>query len=211
MKIQLLIKQSTLCLFCLSGLWFSYQSHADGVPVCDSVLDPLVISANCNDLIIYEEKSSVTVNSGVTISSGDIGNAGVANSAATIHQLTNSGVIYGSEIGIYNFGATTNILNNSGIISAGVGGVGINNLLGSITTLNNTGNISIENAGLGILNLNSLITTLNNSGTISVGSDGLGLLMATIASSLPWITRARSQLEIEELASLTMLARLSLR
>lgn len=123
---------------------------------CDSSNDPVVISANCYDLLIDGTKSDVTISPSVTVSPFfDPFDAVV---------ISNNGKVTGTFL-------------NQGTITEGFGNNGLVNH-GTIATLKNEGTItnsSTRSDRAAVIN-NNEIGTLENSGTISatVGTLGSG-------------------------------------
>ena len=124
------------------------------------------ISATCdNNLLIRNNGSHVTINSGVTVKDDE--QAVKTATGATNTTIINNGTIKATddEYGIYNQGIITT-LENSGTITADR--KTIENLSGStITTIINSGTISATNGSGAIRNQGGTIGSITNSGTIS--------------------------------------------
>ncbi|MGV0962408.1 MAG: autotransporter outer membrane beta-barrel domain-containing protein [Polynucleobacter sp.] len=124
---------------------------------CPDSNNPEVVSSDCTQMVVQENKSSVTINSGVTVSDGGTGSAygpvRIAGSAI-VGVFTNNGNIENTNTG--NLTAIE-IANGSGV-----------------TNFVNTGNIStMASSTFAGLKIYGSINTLTNSGTIA-GSTGAG-------------------------------------
>ncbi len=151
---------------------------------CPDAANPLVISANCYALTLLNNKSAVTVDSGVIVTEKSTGFFSPVEVRAVVDTFTNNGTIKSAlltpgavEVSALNIISSGSIgtLNNNGTITAaptGTSGLDVN---GGINVLNNRGTISAT-WGANALSVNgSTINTLNNSGTITGAKESLVL------------------------------------
>jgi len=113
---------------------------------CPSSDNPLVISADCYALTIFNNKSAVTVQSGVTITEKSTGFFNPVEIRSAVDSFTNNGTIKSSlltpgavEVSALNIfsNASLGILNNNGTITAAPTGTAGVDVSGNLTTLNN--------------------------------------------------------------------------
>ena len=127
---------------------------------CDASSDPVVISANCEDLVIGGTRSDVTITAGSTVTVFGFGVFGELDAV----KIQPNGTVTGTFL-------------NQGTVDSGFGDNGLANL-GSISTLRNEGIIESrdQNPSYGAIINRGDIGTLVNTGTIraTFGVNGNG-------------------------------------
>lgn len=179
--------------FLLSALFiamFASQEQAFA-GYCPDSANPLVISADCYALTLLNNKSAVTVQSGVTITEKSTGLFSPVEVRAVIDNFTNSGTIKSvlltpgavevSAFKIFGGGSVGTLTNNGTITAAPSGTAGLD-VNGNINTLNNNGTISATWAAYALSVSGASINTLNNAGTIT-GSE-LSLVLSGSGASI---------------------------
>ena len=151
---------------------------------CPDSANPLVISADCYALTLLNNKSAVTVQSGVTVTEKSTGFFSPVEVRATVDNFTNGGTIKSvlltpgavevSALKIFGEGSIGTLNNNGTITAAPTGTAGLD-VFGSISTLNNNGTISSTWGAYALRVSGASISTLNNSGTITGSKEALFL------------------------------------
>lgn len=168
----------------LSTLFISLFGMSETVYAgyCPISANPLVISTSCYELVILDNKSSVTVQSGIAVKENSPGIFSPVEIRAVVDNFKNDGNIQSSlltggavevsafrVIGGYSIGVLTN---NGSISSAPTGKAGLD-INGTINTLNNNGNIT-GTWGSNALRVNGgSINTFNNAGTLTARYEGI--------------------------------------
>ena len=167
---------------------------------CPDASNPEVVSADCTQIVVRNNKSAITVNNGVTVSDGGIGSSygpvsvTYPNASVNVGTFTNNGTItntYGgsfSGIQIVDGSSVTNLVNNGTISTMAASDYAGLKVTGSITTLTNNGTISGSTGANGIQVLsNGNIGTLINStsGQINAGSGSAAILISGGTFSYP--------------------------
>lgn len=164
------------------GLLAASQMPSAAVAACDASNNPLVISTDCDDLVVSTTKSDVTIEQSTTVTYGFSPkpyDAVLVNKSGNVTgTFLNKGTIsagYGWNA-LVNQGSIANLV-NSGTITSGPGGSGLINQ-GTIIKLVNDGTITSANQSAreaAVVN-NGEIGTLENRGTISatIGTLGYG-------------------------------------
>lgn len=151
---------------------------------CPDSANPLVISANCYALTLLNNKSAVTVQSGVTISEKSTGFFSPVEVRAVVDSFTNNGTIKSvlltpgavevSALNIFSGGSIGTLTNNGTITAAPTGTAGLD-VSGNITSLNNNGTISATWGAYALSVSGASINVLNNAGTITGSKESLVL------------------------------------
>ena len=140
----------------------SLLSNTSLAATCSSASEPIVISANCERLIVTSDKTAVTVNNGVTIKDeyGSSYGAVTLFSNVFIGTFTNNGTLSNtapyqnvSSIYIPNGAGITNLINNGTIFTYGFSSNPQHAIFvsGSVGSLTNTGTIQGDNAASGVV------------------------------------------------------------
>jgi hypothetical protein len=152
--------------------------------LCATSSDPLVISANCDTLLLDSSKSVVIVQSGIKITESNFGIFPAVSVSSTIGTFTNNGTIQtalllasANEVTAFKTYASGSIavLNNAGTITASAPGKMAMDISGSIGTFNNSGTISGTFGADALYLSGGSVTLLNNTGTISAIRQALNL------------------------------------
>ncbi len=151
---------------------------------CPDSSNPLVISADCYALALLNNKSAVTVQSGITITEKSTGFFSPVEVRAVIDNFTNNGTIKSalltpgavevSAFKIFGSGSVGTLTNNGTMTAASSGYAGLD-VSGNINTLNNNGTLTATWAAYALSVSGASINTLNNAGTISGPKESLVL------------------------------------
>lgn len=167
---------------------------------CPDASNPEVVSTDCTQIVVRNNKSAITVNNGVTVSDGGIGSSygpvsvTYPNASVNVGTFTNNGTItntYGgsfSGIQIVDGSSVTNLVNNGTISTMASSDHAGLKVTGSITTLTNNGTISGSTGANGInVYANGNIGALTNSanGQINAGSGSPAILISGGTFSYP--------------------------
>ena len=180
------------------GLIFS-QSNAYAF-TCPDTNNPEVVSADCTQMVVRDNKSSITINAGVTVSDGGVfssyGPVSITNPGVGVNvgTFTNNGTIantYGGSfngIEIVDGSSVTNFVNNGAVSLMASSSLSALKVVGSITSLTNNGVIegSTGAGGISVVG-NGNIGTLTNSvnGQINAGSGSPAILISGGIFSYP--------------------------
>lgn len=174
----------------ISLLIFHSNAYAYTCPNSDN---PEIVSADCTQIVVRDNKSAITVNGGVTVSDGGVGSSYGPVSitypgyGVNVGTLTNNGTISNSNGGSFNGieiadgSSVTNLVNNGTISTMASSSYAGLKVVGSITTLTNNGTISGSTGANGIqVSSNGNIGTLFNStnGQINAGSGSVAILIS---------------------------------
>ena len=130
---------------------------------CPDNTNPEVVSASCTQMVIQADKSSVTIDSGVTVSDGGTSSAygpvriTGTSAGALVGIFTNNGNIENANGGnvtaieIANGSGITNLVNNGSISTMASSVYSGLKVFGSIGTLTNSGTIAGNTGASGIL------------------------------------------------------------
>lgn len=172
--------------YVLSALFISLFGIQDQAyaAYCPDTGDPLVISTNCYALTLLNNKSLVTVQSGVTVTEKNTGFFAPVEVRSIIDNFTNNGTIQSvlltpgatevSAIKIFS-GSSVGKLTNNGTITAAPSGKAGLEVNGTVNVLNNSGTISGTWGANALSVSGASINTLNNSGTITAVFQGIVL------------------------------------
>lgn len=151
---------------------------------CPDSSNPLVISSDCYALALLNNKSAVTVQSGITITEKNTGFFSPVEVRAVIDSFINNGTIKSalltqgavevSAFKVFGDGSIGTLTNNGTMTAASSGNAGLD-VTGNINTLNNNGTLTATWAAYGVSVSGTTINTLNNSGTISGPRESLVL------------------------------------
>lgn len=161
---------SALCV----ALYASQEQAFAGY--CPDSSNPLAISADCYALTLLNNKSAVTVQSGVTITEKSTGFFSPVEVRAVIDSFINNGTIKSalltpgavevSAFKVFGDGSIGTLTNNGTMTAASSGNAGLD-VSGNINTLNNNGTLTATWAAYALSVSGASIHTLNNAGTIT--------------------------------------------
>lgn len=197
MKQKLSIVNYALTLFFSVFSCTTFNANAF---TCPDTNNPEVVSADCTQMVVRENKSAITVNNGVTISDGGVfssyGPVSITNPGVGINvgTFTNNGTItntYGggfNGIEIVDGSSVTNLVNNGTVSLMASSSLSALKVVGSIASLTNNGVIEGSTGAGGIsVVANGNIGTFTNSanGQINAGSGSPAILISGGTFSYP--------------------------
>ncbi len=186
-----IIKIKILLLAALISVGFVSEGVFAGY--CPVLGDPLLITTSCYDLALLDNKSSVTIQNGVTVTDNGNGFFSPVELRSAVTNFTNNGTIQSkllvpgatdvSAMKIFS-GASVGTLTNNGTMTAAPTGLSALEIAGSVTTLNNNGTLSGTWGAHALTLSGSGVDTINNSGTITSVVEAMVLSSGASLSTL---------------------------